>query len=127
LSEKRHDILQQKQEVTARVSETTRYVGFGLLAVYYALRTANDGYAQTLAQEHPVLVGLVGLSGLVAIILDYLQYFFGSRSVNDALQRESLDYNTASVSYRGRAITFALKQWAAVFGAALLAFMFAVY
>ena len=51
MADNRRDLLDQKQEVTARISETTRYVGFGLLAVYYALRTAGapvfaspDGY-----------------------------------------------------------------------------------
>jgi len=125
--DKRRDILQQKQEVTTRISETTRYVGFGLLAVYYALRTADSAYAHGLAEAHPCLLRLMGVSGLGAIILDYLQYVLGSKSVNEALNRPSLDYDETSVWYRGRAITFVLKQWAALIGAASLALIFALH
>ena len=125
--DKRRDILQQKQEVTTRISETTRYVGFGLLAVYYALRTADSSYAHGLAETYPWLLRLIGVSGLAAIILDYLQYVFGSRSVNEGLNRPSLDYDETSVWYRGRAITFVLKQWAALIGAASLALIFALH
>jgi hypothetical protein len=62
-----------------------------------------------------------------AVIFDYLQYVFGSMSVNEALKRPSLNYDETSVAYRWRAIMFRLKQWAALIGAACLASIFAFH
>jgi hypothetical protein len=122
---KRLDLIAQKQSVTGRISETTRFVGFGLLAVYFAIRTADSGFAAGLNAKHPRLLLLMGICGLTAILLDYLQYWFGSWAVAEAMRRESLDYDPESLWYKARGATFVLKQAAAIAGALFLIIIFA--
>src|SRR5262245_41224283 len=100
LEQKRAKILDEKRNVTARISETTRFVGFGLVAIYYSIRTSGaPSFGSALEMRFPTVVMLIGLLGVATVLLDYLQYWFGARSVDDALKRESLDYDTGSFWY----------------------------
>jgi len=121
---KRSAILDEKRNVTSRISETTRYVGFGLMIAYYVIRSAESVLSKSISSAYPGALKIVGICGLAAVLLDYLQYWFGSRAVAEALSRESLDYNKNSFWYRGRAGAFALKQLFAIFGAIVLIILF---
>jgi hypothetical protein len=124
LAAKRHDILEEKRNVTGRMSETTRFVAFGLLALYYAIRTTGETFGQQLHTNHPCLVTAVGLFGAITILLDYLQYWFGSFAVNEALKRDTADYDEDSFWYVARKWAFTTKQLAAVLGALTLVYLF---
>jgi len=126
IAKKKAELIAQKQAVTARISETTRFVGFGLLAIYFAVKTAESGFASEVNSKFPLLVTILGACGAAAILLDYLQYWFGSQSVSEALKRETADYNSDSFWYRARGATFLLKQLAAILGSLILISLFAL-
>jgi hypothetical protein len=119
-------LMEARTAITARLSETTRFIGFGLLAVYFAVRTAETGFASHLDAEYPCILALIGLCGVFSILLDYLQYWFASESVADAMKRATKDYDTDLFVYKARGATFVLKQCAAVIGSVLLVLIFAI-
>lgn len=126
LAVKRQRIYDEKRNVTGRISETTRFVGFGLIAVYYAIRSSEPASLTGQMQvNYPCVVAIIGLMGVAAVLLDYLQYWFGSQAVAEALKRPTVDYDAESFWYKARGSTFVAKQFAAIIGAALLVILFA--
>lgn len=123
--EKRGRIFDDLGDVTSRISETTRFVSFGLIAIYYTLRTSTDGLGAELQNQFPRAVAVVGLCGAVALLLDYLQYWFGNRAGWEALDRPGISYSKRSFWYRARGWTFHIKQGFAVVGALVLIALFA--
>lgn len=121
----REKILEEKKNVTSRISDTCRYIGFGLLAVYYTIMSGDNSFATNLqsgALTYWALQG-IGIAGAVAILFDYLQYFFGSRAVEEALASETHQYNEDSCAYRARRLFYNLKQCSVGAGAVLLLFV----
>jgi hypothetical protein len=112
------------RNVTSRISETTRFVGFGLLAVYYTLKVGEGALATQLSARFPCLLGVVGIAGAAAVLLDYLQYWCGVHSANVALRRDDFTYDKRSGWYKARERTFLAKQVAAITGALALVLMF---
>lgn len=124
-SERRAQRIEDKKEVTGKISDTTRFVAFGLLVAFYSIHAAGEGFAAQLKQQWFLLLAM-GLSAALAILCDYLQYVFGLMSVEQALKRETLDYDNESCAYRARKFMFDAKQWLVVVGAALLVIMVAL-
>ena len=121
--ERRARILAEKSNVTSKISDTTRFVAFGLLVAFYSVHSASgEGFAAGL-KEHWVLLLIMGLCASMAILCDYLQYFFGLRSVEEALKRDTVDYDDASFAYKARKATFYIKQWLVIAGAVVLVLM----
>jgi hypothetical protein len=88
---------------SARISETSRYVGFGLLAAYYAIKVTPP---ETLS-VNPCVALTVGVCGAFTVLLDYLHYAFGYYGARAALKDEP-EHSYA----RGLAgACFALKTW----------------
>lgn len=123
IATKKARILDEKRNVTGRISETCRYVGFGLLVVYYAIQSGDSAFEERLRLDHSPLIYLVGACGVFSIAFDYLQYFFAARSVDEAYRRPTADFDPHSVAYKARQVFFYLKQIVAVLGASLLVFM----
>lgn len=115
-------MLDEKRLVTSRISETTRYIGFGLLATFYALLSSNDPFPAHLKADHSLALRLMALCGVVAVLFDYLQYVFGRRAVQNALDRKDkpFTYNRTWPSYRARQGCFWVKQAAALVGSFIL-------
>lgn len=99
------------------LSETSRFVGFGLLATFFAFRVGESAIAAPW-----VVVTAIGALGVLAVFLDYLQYLFGylrARSAyKDALKikhKVKTDdwYSASTLAFRG-------KQIAALAGSAAL-------
>lgn len=122
LEARRAIIREEKSYLTSRMSESCRYVGFGLLAIFYTIRSAgaDNTFAQSLMSDHAAVVFLVGAFGAITILLDYLQYFFGQHSAVVALKSHDALYNPASLSYQGRMFCYATKQITVAVGSALL-------
>jgi hypothetical protein len=112
------EVLEEKRFVTSRISETTRYLGFGLLATFYAIIGSKDAFPQSLEAAWLLPLKIMALCGIVAIFLDYLQYVFGRLAVQKALTREDnpYSYNKKWLSYRARQACFWSKQAAALAG-----------
>jgi len=116
------EVLEEKRFVTNRISETTRYLGFGLLASFYAIISSADAYPRALATAYPLALQTMALAGMLAVVFDYLQYLFGRVAVQNALKRTDnpYAYNKKWFSWRAREVCFWAKQAMALLGSALL-------
>lgn len=119
------EVLEEKSRVTTRISETTRYLGFGLLASFYAMISSGDPFPQKLEASSPTLLRLMALCGALAVSLDYLQYVFARWSVQRALDRtdKPYHYNRKWLSYRAREMCFLTKQVVVLLGCGLFIFI----
>src|SRR5687767_15038249 len=119
--ERRIRVIERQHYVTGRLSETCRYIAFGLLAIYY---TANfqekDTRISELVSEHPISFYYIGSFSVISILADYLQYLFARRSAKEALDRPDSKYDPASLAYLGNELFFRMKQATAVAGAVAL-------
>ncbi len=116
--QRRLRVLDEKRHVTSRLSENIRYIGFGLLAIYYTIKFGDAEFAKSL--RHLVGVAIIGVSGAAAVTLDYAQYLFATWAVDEALDNETAEYNKKSWWYGARELAFQWKQLAAAVGAASL-------
>jgi hypothetical protein len=111
-------LLEQKRQVTGRISETMRTLAFGSLASCYALLVANRELAASFAEARSMLIWCAG-TAIAAIIVDSAQYLFGYINIQQALRRPNQDYPT-NWSRKARAICFVLKQVLVYLAAILL-------
>ena len=63
----------EKTAHTGKISESCRYIGFGLVALYYGLATTEPTAAASPPAEH-WSVFWIGLFGVLTLIFDYLHY-----------------------------------------------------
>jgi len=121
----RDAVMERRKEVSSRVSETTRYIGFGLLATFYAMISGDDAFFVEARTHWPLLLRLIALTGSIAVLLDYLHYVFAYWSTERALERTDApnEYGTGWFSYRGENACFWGKQAAAIIGCVLLVFL----
>ena len=112
------EVLEEKRLVTSRISETTRYIGFGLLASFYGIVSSAEPFARNLFATHAYALKFMATWGFLAVFLDYLQYVFGRAAVQSALGRRDkpFTYNKGWISYRARHACFVAKQVAALVG-----------
>jgi hypothetical protein len=106
------EVIEEKRFVTNQISETTRYLGFGLLAIFYGIISSAEPYALQLKSNYPLPLQLMALAAILALVFDYLQYLFGRAAVQKALKREDkpFTYNRKWPSMRGRQTCFWAKQ-----------------
>ncbi len=102
--------LEEKKILTSRISETSRFVSFGLLALYYGLQTADDHFSQNIRLTAGDLIEIMAICALLSLISDYLQYFFGSWSVKHALNSASQLYDQTRMDYKLREFFYSAKQ-----------------
>jgi hypothetical protein len=122
LKERRAKRLAEKADVTARISDTTRFVAFGLLVAFYTVHAGENPFATAL-KEQGLLLFVMGVSAAFAILFDYVQYVCGRISVEAALRRPTVDYDETSWSYRVRVDAFAGKQALVIVGSLCLVTM----
>lgn len=126
---KRQDaVIQQKQFVTSKVSETSRFIGFGLLAVFYTASISTDQFAVEVLNSNPWLAHLFGACGALTILFDYIQYVAGERAAERALRRSddgqnTFLYNKRWWQYRLREFSYRAKQVLALAGSCVLAYV----
>ena len=121
----RDTVLGEKRHVTSKISDNCRFIGFGLLALYYTIMSSEHGFGLEIRTLHSLVIQGIGVAGALAVVFDYLQYVFGYFSVNQALAREDNNYNANSCAYKARAFLFYAKQIAAGFGALLVVWVIA--
>jgi hypothetical protein len=118
--------LEEKQYVTGRVGETCRYIGFGLVAVFYAISISTEALPRQLWSEYGWWVRAFGALGALAVLADYIQYLAGDFAARSALNRindgrKTHLYNKKWISYRIRNWMYIAKQLLALLGASTLA------
>lgn len=126
--EARKKVLEQKEKVSARISDLCRYIGFGLVAVVYAILTSDSKTVISIYEHYTGLLLGVAALGVLTIIVDYLQYLGGYYSVEKALKNEAgnYQYDDESFWYCLRNSAFIFKQFSAFVGALILVFVIGV-
>lgn len=111
-----------KSVVTARISETSRLVGFGIVAWVFAIHTSETGFAKDYISSYEIWVNIAGFLGMLAIVLDYLQYLCAYSSVQHALKRKEKNYSfdPNHLGYFLQRVFFGAKQVCAVVGSLLV-------
>lgn len=116
-------VFEAKTNVSGKISESCRYVGFGLLAIFYSVKFGDDSM-QAIYKNHPWLVLAVGLFGFLAIFFDYLQYYFGYRAISDALKAPNYKYYEESFRYKAWDFFFHYKQYVVIGGVVAVILLF---
>ncbi|PDS31320.1 hypothetical protein [Rhizobium phaseoli] len=122
----RERIIDQKSEVTGRISDTCRVIGFGLLVFYFTVHFNDSAAAARLKTGNNWSLFIIGALGVLTIFMDYLQYLFGSRAAHAALKNENHLYNDKSLAYRARNFFFSGKQATAGLGSLVLIYVMGV-
>lgn len=119
--------ISHKTEVTARISETSRFVGVGIVAWVFAQHASGEAFAVNYLSNYGAVVRFAGVLGVLVILFDYLQYIAAYASVRAALKNEGNDYayDDRSLSMRMQMIFFWAKQFAAVVAAMIIVISFA--
>src|SRR5665213_1872801 len=117
------NVLEEKKNVTSRISDSCRVVGFGLLAVFYSVRVGG-GDMEKIGAAHPYLVWAVGGFGFLSVLFDYLQYTFAAWAVGNALKTLDCKYDPNSYAYILRQHFYVAKQVAIIIGVVALGCLF---
>ncbi len=115
------DRINQKKDVTARISETSRFVGFGMVAWVFAQHVSSAEFSIQYLAKFGEIVRIAGVLGVLAILLDYVQYIAAYASIEAAIKNkdDGYAYNHGSFAIRVQKSAFWLKQISAV-GSALI-------
>lgn len=121
--------LAQKQLVSTRLSETTRFIAFGIVAWVFAVQSSDAEFSQAYVGNYEVWLNIAGVLGVITIASDYFQYLCAYWSVQNALTRkeQKFQFNKNHPAYLFQNVFFGLKQVAAGFGAAIVSITFAIH
>ena len=116
---RRQKIQEDKDFTSSRVSESARYIGFGLAAATIAFLTSDAAFAKKIIVNYESWILVASSFGCATILFDYFHYICGYLSSEDAGQNRAGDYGylTQSYLYRARRWFFWAKQCSAVIGA----------
>lgn len=121
------DRIKQKTEVTARISETSRFIGFGMVAWVFAQHASSAEFAVEYLSAYGPIVRVAGVLGVSAILFDYLQYISAYLSVQTAIKNEAAShaYDHDGLAMRLQNFFFWAKQSSAVVSALIVVVTFA--
>ena len=117
-----------KTDVTARISETSRFVGVGIVAWVFAQHASGEAFAVNYLANYGPVVRFAGVLGVLVILFDYLQYIAAYASVSTALKNveNNYAYRDSSLARRAQKFFFWVKQFAAVIAAMIIVATFAL-
>ena len=118
-----------EKEISSRISETTRFIGFGIIAWVFAVNTSSSNFATTYLAEFGFFVGVAGILAVLGVLSDYFQYIFAYRSVDRAMQRDehAFDFDYASFAYNAQGFFWSAKQYLIGVAGAITAISFALH
>ena len=122
IAERKDRVQQDKDFTSARISDLSRYIGFGLAGVVFLLLTSSSDYAEAMVRNFQAPLVLSATLGCLTVLFDYLHYFFGylsSRTTAKDTER-NYQFNPQSKLYVWRFRFFWAKQVCAVLGAVIL-------
>lgn len=121
-------LLNEKKFVTARISDTCRFIGFGLLAAFYAIVSSGQAPVSESNASARIFLWIAGVCGLLTVFLDYLQYVAGFVATNKAIlnSKGRYAYDRRWISYKMREFLFMAKQLTALSGGLAIA-VFMIY
>lgn len=128
-NEARTQRLEQKGAVTTRLSETTRFVAFGIIAWVFAVQASDAEFSKSYVTAYEIWINLAGVLAVVAIASDYFQYLSAYFSVKHALTRkdEGYKYNKNHPAYFFQLFFFVVKQIAVGAGALMVVATFSLH
>lgn len=129
LDQKYRERLDQKAVVTGRLSETTRFVGFGIIAWVFAVQSSDAEFSKSYVEQYEVFLNGAGILALLSIACDYFQYLSAYISVRHALTRrdKGYKYDRNHASYLLQNVCFVIKQVAVGLGAVTVIVTFALH
>lgn len=129
LDQKYQERLEQKAAVTGRLSETTRFVGFGIIAWVFAVQSSDAAFSKSYVTQYEVWLNSAGVLALLSIVCDYFQYLCAYMSVKHALGRreKGYKYDRNHAAYLLQSICFVVKQIAVGLGAITVILTFALH
>ncbi len=115
-------IQEDKDFTSNRLSELSRYISFGTLAVIFSILSSESLIWKKLQTDYKMLAFYCALFGIASIFLDFLQYVFGYFTSRKAASgsNPTYKYNKSWMTYRLRAGCFWIKQYAAALSGILL-------
>lgn len=118
-------VLEEQRHVSTKISELCRYIGFGVVAVNYAVFTSNSQFSIELLATYKIYLLISASFAVLTILFDYLQFLLGYISVRDAIKntKNGHKYNKNSFFYKGRFRMFCGKQIANVLSVVVLLYV----
>lgn len=109
---------------SGKISELSRYIGFGLVAVAFGLLSSDSVFGKALAAKANVTLSWAGLLGCATILADYLHLLMGWYSNSQAANNAKGKFKLAGIGKVFRFfqdwVFFYLKQILPVAGTILL-------
>lgn len=109
---------------SSKISELARYIGFGLVAVCFSLLSSDAVFAKMLVAKTDNTLVWAGVSGVAAVLADYLHLLFGwwanSQAANNAKGKFKLARSGLVFRFLQDNVFFYLKQAFPLLGVALL-------
>lgn len=112
--------LSEKEARTRNISDLTRYIAFGLMALTYTVFTSKSDFSTSLIEDYEGLFLTASIMGVLSIASDYLQNLCGYISVKKALIESDYRYSRKWISYKLITLFFGVKQLAALIGVVLV-------
>ena len=121
-------IYEDRNYTSEQISNLSRYIGFGLIAITFVIVTGQHSVLNVILQKYRIILGLVALSGILTIIFDYLQYVSGSLSSKKAARRTDQRFlvDRKSMYFKLRVFFYQSKQVTSIVGSILLLVIFAI-
>ncbi len=115
-------IQEDKDFTSNRLSELSRYISFGTLAVIFSILSSESLIWKKLQTDYKMLAFYCALFGIASIFLDLLQYVFGYFTSRKAASGSNpiYKYNKSWMTYRLRGGCFWIKQCSAALSGILL-------
>ena len=77
---------------SGKVSELSRYIAYGLIAVVFGFISTDNTYFSGLSAAHKVDVAISAILAIVSVSIDYLQHFLGYLGATTAANNPKEDY-----------------------------------
>jgi hypothetical protein len=114
----RQDLIDFRTEITAKISDICRFIGLGLVAVFYTIKSSEEVAKYENLESYSLY--LVGLAGVLAILLDYIQYVNNYIVVEKSINANVETYDQKSWAYKIAEFCFWWKQRVTLAGAVAL-------
>lgn len=121
--------LEQKSIVSSRLSETTRFVAFGIVAWVFAIQASEAEFSRSFISIYEFWINSAGALAVISISSDYFQYLCAYFSVKHSLTRKDHDYkyDRNHPAYFLQMAFFIVKQITVGIGAIITAVTFALH
>lgn len=103
-----------------QISNSTRYVGYGLVIAAFTILTSDGAFLKLLAKNYLFYIVGFAILGIITILFDYLQYILGYYSSLKANDNKDYKYSKKSKFYKLRYFFFYAKQVTSILGALVL-------